>query len=377
MTLSNGALASDVYWTPGAATTLGANSNFIGTDIDDSGITIGAHVSVIGRALAFGGTVSTDADTFTIPPTSTPVPLQFSMPSGSNSPSESRPSLGGVRLQAFSDGLRINGHVFDVSKFNNPVPQQVLALDKPVTITIKQTMTRGSQTWQHVMLFMNFGDKDTTTGNADTWMILDKHDGVQVHDPHGFITNVGAHNDFTAYGMNTTFTFTPVKKMSDSDMIIRVWDSRLSQTDATVSGAIVFGDAPVAAAPMIKPDWIQVFTTSAAADDAIEGAGYLKPLVLGKIATSEQVWSGSDGGSVLWFFDTKNITIAQVIYDSHGKVVGHIIIEPLVKDPTLTGIASSYAGNHLSIQNTDEMKKALAQQQLIANQTIYRLGYNR
>lgn len=63
----SGASACDVWWTPGAATTLGANSTFFGTDIDASGITIGNAVNWTGRALAFGGTVSTAADTISVP----------------------------------------------------------------------------------------------------------------------------------------------------------------------------------------------------------------------------------------------------------------------------------------------------------------------
>lgn len=75
-----GASACDVFWTPTASTTLGANSTFVGTDIDASGITVGSTVNWTGRALAFGGTVTTDTDTITaptcgaplvIPPTST------------------------------------------------------------------------------------------------------------------------------------------------------------------------------------------------------------------------------------------------------------------------------------------------------------------
>lgn len=65
VTLANGATACDVWWTPGAATTLGANSTFVGNDIDASGITIGSTVNWTGKALAFGGTVSTTADTLT------------------------------------------------------------------------------------------------------------------------------------------------------------------------------------------------------------------------------------------------------------------------------------------------------------------------
>lgn len=61
--VASGASACSVYWTPGAATTLGANSTFGGTVIDASGITIGNQVVWTGRALAFGGTVTTDSDT--------------------------------------------------------------------------------------------------------------------------------------------------------------------------------------------------------------------------------------------------------------------------------------------------------------------------
>jgi hypothetical protein len=62
-----GASACDVFWTPTAATTLGATSTFVGTNIDNAGITIGSTVTWTGRALAFGGTVSTDVDTLTAP----------------------------------------------------------------------------------------------------------------------------------------------------------------------------------------------------------------------------------------------------------------------------------------------------------------------
>jgi hypothetical protein len=73
ITLSNGATACDVFWTPGGATTLGANSSFVGTDIDDSGITVGSTVTWNGRALAFATTVTTNADIISVPVCSAPV----------------------------------------------------------------------------------------------------------------------------------------------------------------------------------------------------------------------------------------------------------------------------------------------------------------
>jgi len=66
ITLAGGASDCDVFWTP-VATTLGANSTFVGTVIDDSGITVGSTVTWAGRALSFGGTVTTNTDTISIP----------------------------------------------------------------------------------------------------------------------------------------------------------------------------------------------------------------------------------------------------------------------------------------------------------------------
>jgi len=61
--VANGASSCDIFWLPTAATTLGANTTFIGTDIDAAGITVGNTTTWTGRALAFGGTVTTDTDT--------------------------------------------------------------------------------------------------------------------------------------------------------------------------------------------------------------------------------------------------------------------------------------------------------------------------
>ena len=69
-----GASACDVFWTPTQATTLAANTTFVGTVIDDAGITVGANSTWSGRALAFGGTITTDTDTISVPICVAPVP---------------------------------------------------------------------------------------------------------------------------------------------------------------------------------------------------------------------------------------------------------------------------------------------------------------
>ena len=74
--LINGACESDVFWAPGGATTIGAFTTggipaavptFVGNIIQTTAITIGHFANFRGRALAFGNTVTTDADTITVP----------------------------------------------------------------------------------------------------------------------------------------------------------------------------------------------------------------------------------------------------------------------------------------------------------------------
>jgi hypothetical protein len=75
----NGSSACDVFWAPGGATNLGANSTFKGTDIDAAGISVGDTVNWVGRALAFGGTVDSNHDTITVPTSCTIPPATCSL----------------------------------------------------------------------------------------------------------------------------------------------------------------------------------------------------------------------------------------------------------------------------------------------------------
>jgi hypothetical protein len=83
--VTGGASACNIFWTPGAATTLGANSTFRGTVIDPAGISVGSTVNWTGRALAFGGTVSTTTDLINTVPTCAAASPSTASTSGANS----------------------------------------------------------------------------------------------------------------------------------------------------------------------------------------------------------------------------------------------------------------------------------------------------
>ncbi len=101
VTLSGGASACNVFWTPGAATVLGANSTFVGNNIDALGITLGNLVVWSGRALAFGGTVTTASNTINVPTCSLPI---------------SSPTSGGLPLN-----VSVVPPIISITKVPNPL----------------------------------------------------------------------------------------------------------------------------------------------------------------------------------------------------------------------------------------------------------------
>ncbi len=78
--VANGACADNVFWAPVGGTTVGANANFIGNIFRGSAsglsITLGDSSTLLGRALAFGSTVTTANTTITVP---TPCGVQNSI----------------------------------------------------------------------------------------------------------------------------------------------------------------------------------------------------------------------------------------------------------------------------------------------------------
>lgn len=67
VTLAGGAQACNVFWQVGSSATLGAASLLRGSILAFTSITIGAGVTIDGRALARDGAVTMDSDTVTVP----------------------------------------------------------------------------------------------------------------------------------------------------------------------------------------------------------------------------------------------------------------------------------------------------------------------
>ena len=132
VTLAGGASACDVFWTPTGATTLGANSTFAGTDIDDAGITIGSTVTWTGRALAFGGTVSTDTDTINVPSCGSTTETTSSDSSNGGGGSEPAPLINVTKVPnplALPDGSGSVTYTYKVTNIGDVVMNNVKLTD--------------------------------------------------------------------------------------------------------------------------------------------------------------------------------------------------------------------------------------------------------
>jgi hypothetical protein len=330
--------------------------------IDGKWTNISDKATISGNTIILHMTDGSGADDDRTPGTITdpggPVIITAKHSSGSIVPREAVPSLGGTETHHFTDGLTINGKIFDIGHYITNIPQQQFKIGQPVSITIKSEPVYGANTWQHVAAYFDFNGNDLLVSNADTALISDKKDGFQSIDPNGFISNAAAVTKTTPDTVYTTFTFTVKKQMDDTSIIIRVWDDYRYTLDAKVLGAIVFGELQKPPEPAKIPDYMKIYTTLKDADNAVEGTGFIKPVLFAHISTTSQIWSEPNMGHVLWFFDTKDNEVARIIYGINGNMIKDDV-EKLVQAPKiLIGKDTSYAGNHLDRNIVAQMEQA-------------------
>lgn len=151
---------------------------------------------------------------------------------------------GGILSHTYSDGLKINGKAFDISKFSQEIPTQKLYVNDPSYIQIKIFDNSGPKSISHVMLFLNMGVSSTSVSDSDTWLEYDVNYGVSIHDPHHLFKNVKVDVSYDDNFMYVTFSITPQSVMDTSHMIVRAWDFRLSSADATILNAIKISYLP-------------------------------------------------------------------------------------------------------------------------------------
>ncbi|HWY36256.1 MAG TPA: hypothetical protein VNX68_16540, partial [Nitrosopumilaceae archaeon] len=188
-----------------------------------------------------------------------------------------------------------------------------------IKIKIKEQLGHGPTDWKYVAIYMNFGGKDPETYNANLILSIDKNEGQKLVDPKGYIKDFNATTILDSTYAYTTFSFTAVKAMPDSSMIVTAWDSHNRINNVYVGGAIQFGQNATVTSYHL-PAWVHEYTNLHDADYAIENAGYQKPLIFSHMSSSDQIWNGN-GGSIKWLLDDNKETASVVIYGNDGGVI--------------------------------------------------------
>jgi hypothetical protein len=146
------------------------------------------------------------------------------------------PTFGGGLVKY--DGLIINGHTYNISKYAQSIQTETLHLKSPSTITLKLWENGGVYQIQHIALFTNVKSTNPSATNSDTWAQYDKKTGVTIHDPHKILGDVKVDAKYDGGLMYVTFHLNATSHMDTSALIAKAWDSRLAMATTTIINAI-------------------------------------------------------------------------------------------------------------------------------------------
>ena len=147
------------------------------------------------------------------------------------------PSLGHVYDYTYKDGLKIDSHTFDISKYSVNIPTQTLYVNVPSTITLKVFHTDGVQYLKHVGIYITSNSNPSVYSSGE-WIAYDKGVGLTTNDPNKLFKSVTMSTSSQGHFMYITFKITPQATMDTSNVIVKAWDYRNASIQSTVIGAL-------------------------------------------------------------------------------------------------------------------------------------------
>jgi hypothetical protein len=147
--LTDGAQACNVFWQVGSSATLGTSSDFTGTILALTSITVNNGVTIAGRALARNGNVTLIDDTITAPScaiTATPPPTSPAPTQSATSPAPSQSATSPAPSQSATSPAPRGGTPTPTQTTTTPTPRQTTPTPRQTTPTPRQTTPTPRQT---------------------------------------------------------------------------------------------------------------------------------------------------------------------------------------------------------------------------------------
>lgn len=234
--------------------------------------------------------------------------------SGGASHVVSPPSFGGGVVH-FTDGLTIiqnnTKKIFDISKYTQEIPHQVLVANQPVNMTFKIYENYNPRAIIHSGLFFIPRDKDLLIPNSIASISYQRDSDTEIIDPSNLLRNASATFMTNGTFEYITFHFTPTRSYDKMAFLNRAWNDHLYSTDVRILDAEL-DQKPVTE---VLPEGITRYNDFSDLMTKIEDLGYLKPQIMAHIHHRNEVFGIEQEGNVFWLYNQTGQTVTLKITD--------------------------------------------------------------
>jgi len=268
----------------------------------------------------------------------------------------------------FSDGLTLTQGTekmtFDISKYNQELPKQVIVQDMNINMTFKTYEAYNPNGVVHMGLYLIPRGEDMITTNSIASITYDKNSPSIVNDTNHILSNVTASSISDGKFQYTEFSFVPLKSYDKMSFLVRAWNDHLYSTDTRIHDNLDILDTTQ------LPTTTKIYDNMADLQNQLEEDGFVKPQILGHIHDTSSIFNDSPG-KVSWFYDGKVKTVTLVIEDGSGKVVdmrsASLISQDTIPQNQNFLVGNTYYSHHsLSRLNIDELETTKSAEELKA-----------
>lgn len=244
------------------------------------------------------------------------------------------PSFGGG-LFHYTDGLTIiqndTRKTFDISKYAQEIPRQVLVANQPVNMTFKIYENYNPNAIIHSGLYFIPRGSDMIIPNSIAHIVYEKGLPVEVSDPGKLLTNVATTFNSNGTFEYVTFQFTPTRSYDKMSFLDRTWNDHKYSTDVRIHDEAipvpVIHSLPAGVLEYSYSDFVTKLDTD----------GYYKPNVMAHIHNTNDVFSTKDNGHVYWLYNTTGKTATLNITDKERNTLFSYTEKLVQKDPPVQG----------------------------------------
>ncbi|HYL66721.1 MAG TPA: hypothetical protein VEU72_06170 [Nitrosopumilaceae archaeon] len=284
------------------------------------------------------------------------------------------PSFGGGFFH-YSDGLTIvkpdEKHVFDISKYNQNIEDQVLSAGQPVNMTFKMFDPYNINAIIHSGLYFITKSSDMITPNSIASIVYDKGSKLEINDPTNMLSKATIIPSTDGKFQYFTFHFVPTRSYEKMSFLDRSWNDHRYSTD------VRFHDAGISQPKTdVMPAGITKYDNFKDLISLIEKDGFKKPHIMAHIHNAADVFSSDEGGYVYWLHDSITHAVTLVISDNEKNTL-YSFTESLIPNEIQPkgdyGFMKFTTKQLYRLVDSDEEQKVMEQEEIkaIQNTSIY------